>query len=234
MTTTIRSSADGSKSYIQVGGTDRVTIDAATGAVGIGVIPSANSKLVVGGNTPAAGKVSIVGDIGGVSLALSDNTNSSLYVKHSSPVTIGTDPGRALAFASNGFTERLRISPTGDVLVTGGTGLGYGTGAGGTVTQATSKSTAVTLNKPSGKITMTADSMAAGAVIQFQLFNSCITGGDTIDINFVSGISAIGNYSISKYVNDAGQCYIALKNISAGALAEAIVLKFNVMKGANS
>lgn len=31
MTTTIRSSADGSKSYIAVGGTDRVTIDAATG-----------------------------------------------------------------------------------------------------------------------------------------------------------------------------------------------------------
>ncbi|NBS24587.1 MAG: hypothetical protein EBS78_11605 [Altererythrobacter sp.] len=33
-------------------------------------------------------------------------------------------------------------------------GIGYGTGAGGTVTQATSKSTGVTLDKVCGEITM--------------------------------------------------------------------------------
>ena len=41
------------------------------------------------------------------------------------------------------------------------TGIGYATGAGGTVTQATSKSTAVILNKLTGAITMNAASQAA-------------------------------------------------------------------------
>lgn len=57
-----------------------------------------------------------------------------------------------LMFYNNG-SERLRITEGGNILSLSGTGaLGYGTGAGGTVTQLTSKGTAVTLNKPCGFI----------------------------------------------------------------------------------
>ena len=88
----------------------------ASGNVGIGASsPSASSKLVVNGNTPTAGMVSIKGNAGGISLALSDNINSSLYVKHSSPVTFGTDIGGALAFSVNGFNEAMRIDSSGNV-----------------------------------------------------------------------------------------------------------------------
>ena len=40
---------------------------------------------------------------------------------------------------NTGGSERLRIDTSGNVLVTGSGGLGYGTGSGGTVTQLTSK-----------------------------------------------------------------------------------------------
>lgn len=47
--------------------------------------------------------------------------------------------------------------------------IGYSSAAQGTVTQATSKSTGVTLNKSMGKITMNAASLGAGASVTFTL-----------------------------------------------------------------
>ena len=90
-------------------------IDSA-GLVGIGTA-SPSSKLSVGGNPPTAGAIAAVGASGGISLALSDNVNNSLYVKHVSggAATIGTDSGGQLALATNGFTEAVRISSSGQV-----------------------------------------------------------------------------------------------------------------------
>ena len=99
---------------IQTNETTAVTIDASQN-VGIGT-SSPSSKLSVGGNTPTSGTIAGVASAGGRSLALSDNTNSSLYVIHSSLgiATICTDPGGALAFATNGTTERARIDSSGN------------------------------------------------------------------------------------------------------------------------
>jgi hypothetical protein len=87
-----------------------------SGNVGIGT-SSPSSKLTVGGNTPTAGAIAGVGAAGGISLALSDNTNSSLYVKHvtAGVATFGTDSGGQIAFATNGFTEAMRIDSSGNV-----------------------------------------------------------------------------------------------------------------------
>jgi len=130
-------------------------------------------------------------------------------------------------------TERARITAAGNVLVTGGGGLGYGTGSGGAVTQATSKSTAVTLNKPSGEITMNGGQLAAGATAGFTLTNSLITLDDIVNI-CMDGFS--GN-SQSYHIWTApipGGCYVFVKNISAVNLSEAIRLKFAVIKVATS
>jgi len=91
-------------------------VDASADSVGIGTT-SPSSKLAVGGNPPTAGAIAGVGSSGGISLALSDNVNNSLYVKHvaSSAATIGTDAGGQLAFATNGFTEAMRIDSSGNV-----------------------------------------------------------------------------------------------------------------------
>jgi hypothetical protein len=89
-----------------------------SGNLGIGLTNPA-SKLAVDGNPPTAGALAAVSAAAGISLALSDNINCSLYVRHpaSGPV-IGTDGGNALRFATNGNAasdEKMRIDSSGNV-----------------------------------------------------------------------------------------------------------------------
>lgn len=134
------------------------------------------------------------------------------------------------------FKEGSKIDSAGNFLLTSGTGaLGYGAGAGGSVTQLTSKSTAVTLNKPSGQINMNNASLAAGATTAFQLFNNLIKQGDLILVNY-SSVPAVSNYSIRVYTpnNADGYCYIVLKNESGSSLSDVVGLTFSLIKGANA
>lgn len=105
---------------------------------------------------------------------------------------------------------------------------GYITGEGGTVTQATSKATAVTLNKKCGQITMNAASLAADTTVTFVLTNSTIAATDLLVLNHVSGGTA-GSYLLNTQCG-AGSVSINVRNITAGALAEAIVIGFAVIK----
>jgi hypothetical protein len=88
--------------------------------------------------------------------------------------------GTTLTFQTNGGTQALLLDASqsaifaGAVVSTGAGGVGYATGAGGTVTQATTKSTGVTLNKITGQITMNNASLAAGTLVSFTLTDSTI------------------------------------------------------------
>jgi hypothetical protein len=64
---------------------------------------------------------------------------------------------------------------------------GYVAGEGGTVTQATSKSTGVTLSKKCGQITMNAAALAADTTVTFTLTNTEVVATDIIILNHVSG-----------------------------------------------
>jgi len=105
---------------------------------------------------------------------------------------------------------------------------GYITGEGGTVTQATSKATAVTLNKKCGQITMNAASLAADTTVTFTLTNSTIAATDLLVLNHDSGGTA-GSYLLNAQCG-AGSVAINVRNVTAGALAEAIVIGFAVIK----
>ena len=105
---------------------------------------------------------------------------------------------------------------------------GYITGEGGTVTQATSKSTAVTLNKKCGTVTMNNAALAADAIVSFTLTNSTIAATDVVVLNHSSGGTA-GKYALNAQAA-AGSASINVTNISAGALSEAIVIRFAVIK----
>jgi hypothetical protein len=110
--------------------------------------------------------------------------------------------------------------------------VGYGTGTGGTVTQATDKSTGVTLNKRCGQITMNNASLTAAAEVSFTLTNSVIAATDVVMICIGSGATA-GAYNVQCDAVAAGSCRISIGNMSSGSLGEAIVLNFVVIKAVN-
>jgi hypothetical protein len=107
--------------------------------------------------------------------------------------------------------------------------IGYATGAGGTVTQNTNKSTGVTLNKVTGQITTNNAALAAGAKVSFTLTNSTIAATDEVSVWIVSGGTA-NAYRASVTAVAAGSCAITLENITAGSLSEAPVIGFAVRK----
>jgi hypothetical protein len=79
------------------------------------------------------------------------------------------------------------VAATTSILSTGATsGIGYATGAGGTITQGTSRTTGVTLNTVSGAITLV--SAAGSASYQsFTVTNSAVAATDVVIVNQKSG-----------------------------------------------
>ena len=109
--------------------------------------------------------------------------------------------------------------------------IGYATGAQGTVTQATSKSTGVTLNKSSGQITMNNAALANGAVVTFTLTNNLLSAKDVIIVNVSGGATTAGTYTALVSSISAGSAVLGLYNISAGSLSEAVVLNYAIIHG---
>lgn len=110
--------------------------------------------------------------------------------------------------------------------------IGYGIGAGGTVTQATDKSTGVTLNKVSGQITMNNATLNTDTTVSFTLTNSAIASGDVLILNHVSG-GTVGSYLLNAQAG-SGSAVITVRNITGGNLSEAIVIGYVVIKGVTS
>jgi hypothetical protein len=119
------------------------------------------------------------------------------------------------------------------LLGSAGSAVGYSTGTGGTVTQATNKSTGVTLNKRCGQITMNNASLAAAAEVSFTFTNSTIAATDVVVTAISSGATA-GAYNTHVDAIAAGSCRISITNFSASPLSEAIVLNFAVIKAVNA
>jgi hypothetical protein len=109
------------------------------------------------------------------------------------------------------------------------TEIGYASGAQGTVTQLTDKSTAVTLSKSAGQITMNAASLGAATNVTFTLTNSTLSAKDVLILNVTNGTSAAYNCWVSSM--GAGSATITLRNISASPLAEAVVINFAIIHG---
>lgn len=103
--------------------------------------------------------------------------------------------------------------------------LGYTANAQGTVTQATDKSTAVTLNKSAGRITMNAASLGATTNVSFTLNNSFISASDTLILT-ISGGATVGAYNCWVNSLSSGSASITLRNTTGGALAEAVIINF--------
>lgn len=234
--------ATGSK-YIAFGSNsiERVRIDS-SGNLLVGATSAVSSERARIENTSAGGvpntlRLTNAGTTAGTGANLSfvsyTNATVASTIASISGISSDTAGNGLLAFNTSGV-ERMRIDASGNVLVTGSGGLGYGTGAGGTVTQATSKTTGVTLNKLSGAITLNASSLAANTAAAFTFTNSTIAASDVVHISVKSGMATGGSYNVSVDAVNTGSCNISVRNLTAGALAEALVLNFVVIKAATS
>lgn len=138
------------------------------------------------------------------------------------------------AAANNTFLAR---STTGagdyEALVTTTTGLGFYTGAGGMVTQASTKATAFTLNNMCGQITTAADSLAHSTTVSATWTNSKIAATDVVIINHKSG-GTIGAYVFNVSCGAGTATLYITNNQTSGTLSEGLVLSFVVIKGVTS
>lgn len=107
--------------------------------------------------------------------------------------------------------------------------LGYATGAGGAVTQFTSRTTGVTLNKACGAITLVS---AAGSTTttKMTVTNSVVAANDVIIVNQKSGTD---RYQIFVTAVGAGSFDINFATIS-GTTTEQPVFNFAVIKAVNA
>jgi hypothetical protein len=106
--------------------------------------------------------------------------------------------------------------------------IGYTAAAQGTVTQATDKTTGVTLNKGAGRITMNGAALAGNTAVSFTLTNSLISANDIVILNISAGATAA---AYTTYVSSmtTGSAVITLRNLTAGSLSEAVVLNFAII-----
>jgi len=127
-----------------------------------------------------------------------------------------------------GAATGTSLSTTGNQVISSTGKHGYATGSGGTVTQATSKSTGVTLNKSTGQITLNGAALNLDTTISFTLTNTVIEAGDILIMNHISA-GTPGAYLLNAQ-SAAGSASINVRNITAGSLSEAIVIAFAVIK----
>lgn len=123
------------------------------------------------------------------------------------------------------------VTTTSTITSSGG-GIGYTTGAGGTVTQSTSKSTGVTLNKLTGLITLNSAALASATSVSFLLTNSFIAATDMVLLQHQSGGTA-GAYTLTAQ-SASGSATITVRNVTGGSLSEAIVIRFAVLKAVSA
>lgn len=105
---------------------------------------------------------------------------------------------------------------------------------GGTVTQATNKSTGVTLNTVVGQITMNNAALAAAAEVAFTVTNSKVTALSVIIVNVASGQTAAEEHLVWVGAVAAGSFDIAVSNLSGSSASDALVINFVVLGGADS
>lgn len=114
-------------------------------------------------------------------------------------------------------------------------GIGYATGAGGAVSQATDRTTGVTLNTASGAITTQATSLAAGAEVSFTVTNSACAVGDVVVASIRSGPTTTGSTQVYVHTVAAGSFGLTLANLHASvADTGAAIINFCIIKAVSA
>lgn len=174
--------------------------------------------------------------------AMTDETGTGLLVFATSPtlttptlttptitnptVSTGTFTSPTLVTPAIGVATGTSLTATGVIASTGTAGVGYATGAGGTVTQGTSRTTGVTLDKRTGAITLFS-AAGSGTAATFTVTNSTVAATDVIILNQKSGTDL---YDLMVTAVAAGSFNITFRT-TGGTTTEQPVFNFAVIKG---
>lgn len=107
---------------------------------------------------------------------------------------------------------------------------GYATGAGGTVTQLTSRATTVAINKLTGSITLFS-AAGSSAYTGFTVSNSTVSATDIIIVGIRLGMTNIYNLIVTNIQNGGFSIFVSAVS---GTIVEAPVINFAVIKGVTS
>lgn len=194
-------------------------------ALSVGANGATNPVLTVDANTASvATGVKLTGAAATAGAAISvtsSGTNESLKIdaKGTGTITLGgTSTGNIIA--TRAIAGALGITSSGPTA-----GIGYATGAGGAVTQITSRTTGVTVNTVSGAITLVS---AAGSTTPatFTVTNSAVAATDVVVLSQKSGTDL---YDLSVSAVGAGSFNITF-NTKSGTTTETPVINFAVIK----
>jgi hypothetical protein len=182
--------------------------------------------------TPVAGKVNLYTDTvpalkfvddGGNTRTVVDENNTLTFLNKTftSPVYTGAYTGTSLA-VTGALTSSSASNP-----------FGYATGAGGSVTQLTNNSTAVTLNTIAGQIITQGSTVNAAVVVAFTLNNSTIADTDVVAVCISAGPNPIRPI-ISVTAVASGSCVICYKNVSTAVFGVPMTINFTVLKAVSA
>jgi hypothetical protein len=110
--------------------------------------------------------------------------------------------------------------------------IGYSAAAQGAVTQLTDKTTAVTLNKSAGRITLNNAALAGNTAVSFTLNNNLLSANDTV-IVCISGGATTGAYTSYVTSLTTGSAILTLRNLTGTSYSEAVILNFAIIHGAS-
>lgn len=194
-----------------------ITSNSAT-SLAVGLTGTTNPALTVDDSTASSAtgfKIKSAAAAAGVALSVTSsgtNENLTLDAKGNGTITL------------NGTATGNITTPQG-LFSTGTAGVGYATGAGGAVTQVTSRTTGVTLNKTAGAITLLSAAGSATAAT-FTVTNSTVAATDTIVLNQKSGTNL---YELFVTAVAAGSFNITFFT-TGGTATDAPVINFAVLK----
>lgn len=206
-----------------------------TPVLGVATCTSINGLSIVtstGSIEVAASAVAFYGN-DEIGISTTADTNITLPTTGTLATLAGSETlsNKTLTAPIIGAATGTSLAVSGTITSSGGA-IGYAAGAGGVVTQATNRSTGVTIDELSGTITTNTTSLAAETAATFIVTNSTVAIGDVPVVAIQSGSNG-GNTSVFVSTVAAGSFSIRVaNNNAAGGTAEtgAILINFAIIR----